>query len=209
MSSRDEQVAAALLDGVEDRFDQSQDFTVGLEEEYQLLDPRSFALVNRFEELRDAAIPVLGDRVAGELISSEIEIKTGRCTDFAQAARELVEGRLALLDVAESLGIGIGIGGVHPFSTWQEQEIIDTPHYARVVGELGYIARINNTWSIHLHAGVRGADRAVAVSTALRSVMPELLALSANSPIYLGNDTGSGLRADPDFHPQLSPLWHS
>lgn len=189
VSSAD-QAVATLLDGVEGRFEQSQDFTVGLEEEYQLLDPRTFALVNRFEELREAAIPALGDRVAGELISSEIELKTGRCTGFAQAARELIEGRLALIDIAESLGIALGIGGVHPFSPWQEQQIIDTPHYARVVGELGYIARINNTWSIHLHAGVRGADRAVAVSTALRSVMPELLALSANSPIYLGQDTG-------------------
>jgi carboxylate-amine ligase len=185
-----DQVVAALLDGVAERFERSVDFTVGLEEEYQLLDPANFALVNRFEELRAAAPPPFADRLAGELISSEIEVKTGRNTSFADAAREVAEGRLALIDLAESLGIGIGIGGVHPFSPWQDQEIIDTPHYARVVGELGYIAWINNTWSIHLHVGVRGADRAVAVSTALRSVLPELLALSANSPIYLGRDTG-------------------
>ena len=108
---------------------------------------------------------------------------------FGDAARELVEGRLASIALAERLGVGIGITGVHPFSPWQEQRIIDTPHYRRVEEELGYIAWINNTWSLHLHVGVRGADRAVAVSTAMRSVLPELLALSANSALYLGRDT--------------------
>jgi carboxylate-amine ligase len=189
VSSTGDQVAAALLAGVAERFEQSHDFTVGIEEEYQLLDPESLALVNRFEELRAAARPPFSDRLAGELISSEIEVKTGKHDTFATAARELVEGRLELIELAESLGIAIGITGVHPFSPWQDQEIIDTPHYERVEGELGYIAWTNNTWSVHLHVGVGGPDRAVAVSTALRSVLPELLALSANSPVYLGRDT--------------------
>jgi carboxylate-amine ligase len=178
-----------LLDGVRERFDDGVDFTVGLEEEYQLLDPADLRLVSRFEELIAAADEGLRPRLAGELIASEIEFKTGRTIRFADAARELVEGRLAVIALAERLGIGIGIGGVHPFSPWTEQRIIDTPHYARVEGELGYIAWINNTWSIHAHVGVRGADRAVAVSTAMRSVLPELLALSANSPVLFGRDT--------------------
>jgi len=189
VSTSGEQVTADLLSGVAERFEDSVDFTVGIEEEYQLLDPTPLALVNRYQELRSAAQPPFADRLAGELISSEIEVKTGRNETFAGAAREVAEGRLALVDLAEQQGIAIGIGGVHPFSPWQEQEIIKTPHYARVEGELGYIAWINNTWSVHVHIGVRGADRAVAVSTALRSVLPELLALSANSPIYLGRDT--------------------
>lgn len=178
-----------LVTGVAERFENSVDLTVGIEEEYQLLDPATLGLVNRYDELREAATPPLDERLAGELISSEIEVKTGRNETFAGAAREVAEGRLALIDLADELGIAIGIGGVHPFSPWQEQRIIQTPHYARVEGELGYIAWVNNTWSVHTHVGVRGADRAVAVSTALRSVLPELLALSANSPIYLGRDT--------------------
>jgi carboxylate-amine ligase len=180
---------ASLLDGVRERFDASVDFTIGLEEEYQLLDPRSLALVNRFEELSDAATGELAERLAGELISSEIEYRTLRHDSFTTAARELVHGRLATLDLAESIGIACAITGVHPFSPWQEQRIIDTPHYALRDRELGYVAWTNNTWSIHLHAGVQGADRAAAVSTAMRSVLPELLALSANSPIYLGRPT--------------------
>ena len=178
-----------LLDGVRERFDQGVDFTVGLEEEYQLLDPGSLALVNRCEEMTEAAGPELAPHLAGELIASEIEFKTGRNERFADAARELVEGRLATIALAERLGIAIGVAGVHPFSAWPDQRIIYTPHYARVEGELGYIAWVNNTWSIHLHVGVRGADRAVAVSTALRGVLPELLALSANSSVFLGRDT--------------------
>jgi carboxylate-amine ligase len=175
---------SGILAGARERFEASTDLTVGIEEEYQLLDPATLALTNRFEDLMAAAPEPLRDRLAGELIASEVEFRTGRHVTFADAARELVEGRLATIALAERLGIAIGISGVHPFSPWQDQRIIDTPHYRRVEGELGYIAWTNNTWSLHLHVGVRGADRAVAVSTAMRSVLPELLALAANSAVY-------------------------
>ncbi|HTI32309.1 MAG TPA: YbdK family carboxylate-amine ligase [Miltoncostaea sp.] len=175
---------SGILAGARERFEASTDLTVGIEEEYQLLDPATLALTNRFEDLMAAAPAPLRDRLAGELIASEVEFRTGRHVTFADAARELVEGRLATIALAERLGVAIGVSGVHPFSPWQEQRIIDTPHYRRVEGELGYIAWTNNTWSLHLHVGVRGADRAVAVSTAMRSVLPELLALSANSAVF-------------------------
>jgi carboxylate-amine ligase len=175
---------SGILAGARERFEASTDLTVGIEEEYQLLDPATLALTNRFEDLMAAAPEPLRDRLAGELIASEVEFRTGRHVTFADAARELVEGRLATIALAERLGVAIGVSGVHPFSPWQEQRIIDTPHYRRVEGELGYIAWTNNTWSLHLHVGVRGADRAVAVSTAMRSVLPELLALSANSAVF-------------------------
>ncbi|HMN99794.1 MAG TPA: YbdK family carboxylate-amine ligase [Miltoncostaeaceae bacterium] len=175
---------SGILAGARERFEESTDLTVGIEEEYQLLDPATLALTNRFEDLVEAAPEPLRGRLAGELIASEVEFRTGRHVAFGEAARELVEGRLATIALAERLGIAIGISGVHPFSPWQDQRIIDTPHYRRVEGELGYIAWTNNTWSLHLHVGVRGADRAVAVSTAMRSVLPELLALSANSAVF-------------------------
>ncbi len=180
---------AGLLSGVRERFDTSTDFTLGLEEEYQLLDPGTLALANRFEELVGAAGTELADRLAGELIASEVEYRTVKHDTFASAARDLVEGRLATIALAERLGIGIGVSGVHPFSTWPDQRLIDTPHYRLLDETLGYVAWTNNTWSIHLHCGVRGADRAMAVCTAMRSVLPELLALSANSPIFWGRPT--------------------
>ena len=181
--------APSILDGVRDRFAASTDFTVGLEEEYQLLDPASMALVQRFEDVYESATPDLRSHLAGELITSEIEYKTSPHLTFAGAARELAEGRLEVIRHAESLGIGTAITGCHPFSPWQEQRIIDTPHYERVAGELGYIAWINNTWSQHAHIGIRDADRAIRVCTAMRSVLPEILALSANSAVYLGRLT--------------------
>jgi carboxylate-amine ligase len=181
--------SGGILDGVRERFEESTDFTVGIEEEYQLLDPATLALSSRYEEMTAAADEPLRERLAGELIASEIEYRTRRHLSFTDAAREIVEGRLATLALADRLGLALGITGVHPFSPWTEQRIIDTPHYRRLDEELGYVAWTNNTWALHLHSGVRGADRAVAVATAMRSVLPELLALSANSPIFGGRAT--------------------
>ena len=178
----------SILDGVRDRYAASTDFTVGLEEEYQLLDPTTFALVQRFEELMEAAPPELAPHLAGELIASEIEYRTSAHSRFADAAVDLIQGRLAVAKLLDDHGMAIGLTGCHPFSTWQEQRIIDTPH-RRVEGELGYIAWINNTWSQHIHVGINDADRAIAICTAMRSVLPELLALSANSAVYTGRLT--------------------
>jgi carboxylate-amine ligase len=180
---------SAILDGVRERFAGSTDFTIGLEEEFQLLDPITLGLVNRFEDLTAAALPELRERLAGELIASEVEFKTRAHTSLADAARELAQGRLDLCALAADHGLAIGITGVHPFSPWTQQRIIDTPHYRLVEGELGYVAWTNNTWAMHLHCGIRGGDRAVKVATRMRSVLPELLALSANSPILEGRDT--------------------
>src|SRR3954463_8342269 len=173
-------------------FEDSQDFTVGIEEEFQILDPDTLALSQRFEELYDAgrADDVLRDRVAGELISSEIEIRSAKGDDFGAALASQREARGRLFALAAEQGIRLGSTGTHPFSPWQEQRIIDTEHYRRLQRDLGYVARRNNTWSIHVHVGLRGADRAIAVCDRMRPVLPELLAVSANSPFLDGHDAG-------------------
>jgi carboxylate-amine ligase len=173
-------------------FDTSTDFTVGLEEEFALLDPGSLGLVPRFEELRDAAAAdsVLADSIAGELISSEIEIRSGRCGDLAAAFVAQRDRRRRLFALAAELGIGLGATGTHPWSDYREQKIIDTEHYRRVEDGLKYVAWRNNTFSMHLHVGVRGADRAVLVCDRLRPILPLLLAISANSPFLDGRDSG-------------------
>jgi carboxylate-amine ligase len=173
-------------------FEGSTDFTVGIEEEFQILDPDSLALSQRFEELYEAgrADDVLHERVAGELISSEIEIRSAKGDDFGAALASQREARGRLFALAGELGIRLGATGTHPFSPWQEQRIIDTEHYRRLQRDLGYVARRNNTWSVHVHVGVRGADRAIAVCDRLRPVLPELLAVSANSPFLDGHEAG-------------------
>jgi carboxylate-amine ligase len=127
--------------------------------------------------------------VAGELIRSEVEVRTGRCESFPQAAETMARRRLDLLDVADELGYRLSAAGTHPFARWQDQELIDTPHYHLVESTLRYVAWRNNTFGIHVHTGIRGADRAIAVTSALRSVLPELLAASCSSPWLEGRHT--------------------
>jgi glutamate---cysteine ligase / carboxylate-amine ligase len=173
-------------------FESSIDFTVGLEEEFALLDARSLGLVPRFEELREGASadPVLADSVAGALISSEIEIRSGRGADLSAAVAAQRERRRRLFALAADHGVALGATGTHPWSDYREQHIIDTEHYHRVEEGLKYVAWRNNTFSLHVHVGVRGADRAVLVCDRLRPVLPLLLAISANSPFLDGRDSG-------------------
>src|SRR5919108_3012822 len=180
------------LDNAWRTFEASTDYTVGLEEEFALLDPDSLSLVNVFERMRDAAArdEVLSDSVAGELIASEIEIRSGRGEDFADALDRQRERRRRLFALAADLGISLGATGLHPWSRWQDQRIIDTPHYRLVEESLKYVAWRNNTFSVHAHVGVQGPDRAVAVCDALRPVLPVLLAASANSAFGEGVFTG-------------------
>ena len=180
------------LDAARELFDASDDGTVGIEEEFQLVDPETLELVPAFERLRDAAAhdAILGPSVAGELISSEIEIRSGRGEDLADALERQSECRRRLFRLADDVGIGLGATGTHPLSRYQVQHIIDTDHYRRVEEGLKYVAWRNNTWSVHVHVGVRGADRAVRVCDRLRPVLPLLLAVSANSPFVDGIDSG-------------------
>ena len=180
------------LAAARETFERSDDFTVGIEEEFALVDPETLLLVPRFEMLRSAAAadPVLSESIAGELISSEIEIRSGRGTDAEDARARQTEARRRLFTLAREHGVALGATGTHPLSDYREQHIIDTEHYHRVEEGLKYVAWRNNTFSLHVHVGVRGSDRAVRVCDRLRPVLPLLLAISANSPYIDGRDSG-------------------
>ncbi len=173
-------------------FEASTDFSVGLEEEFALLDPEHLGLVQRFEELRDAAAadPVLAGSIAGELISAEIEIRSGRADDMMSAAVAQRDRRRRLFTLAADAGIALGATATHPWADYREQHIIDTEHYRRVEQGLKYVAWRNNTFSLHVHVGIRGPDRSVLVCDRMRPVLPLLLAISANSPFLDGRDSG-------------------
>ncbi len=180
------------LDRVRETFETSTDFTIGLEEEFMLLDPESLELVHKFEDLYALcqADDVLAGSAAGELIDTEIEIRSGRGETFGEAAQQQQASRDRLFSLAESAGVALGSVGAHPWADYRDQQIIDTPHYRRLQHDLGWVAQRNNTWSMHVHVGIEGADRAVAVSDRLREYLPILLAVSANSPFLDGRDTG-------------------
>jgi carboxylate-amine ligase len=173
-------------------FEASTDFTVGLEEEFALLHPTDLGLSARFVELSEAAAsdPVLAESIAGELISSEIEIRSGRGEDLAAAGSAQRDRRRRLFALAAQRGVALGTTGTHPWSDYREQHIIDTEHYRRVQDGLKYVAWRNNTFSLHVHVGIEGADRAVRVCDRLRPVLPVLLAISASSPFLDGRDSG-------------------
>jgi glutamate---cysteine ligase / carboxylate-amine ligase len=179
-------------ESVRDLFESSTDFTVGLEEEFALLDPSTLDLAHRFDELNAACLAdeLLADSVAGELIDTEIEIRSGKGESFTDAVERQRERRARLFRIAESMGITLAAMGTHPWASYLDQRIIDTEHYSRLREELRWVAQRNNTWSLHVHVGIRGVERAVAICDHLRGVLPTLLAASANSPFLDGHDTG-------------------
>jgi carboxylate-amine ligase len=180
------------LELAREKFESSRDFTIGLEEEFAILDPRTLELEHRFEDVMAAcqADEALAEAAAGELIASEVEIRSGRAESFGEAVARQRERRARLFELVGGMGLTLGAMGTHPWANYLEQRIIDTPHYNRLRNELGYVAQRNNTWSLHLHMGVRGADRAIAVCDRLRELLPLLLAVSANSPFLDRRDTG-------------------
>jgi len=180
------------LDRAAETFAAASDMTVGVEEEFAILDPHTLELAPRFEELRDLSMQdgVLHDSITGELISSEIEIISGVGDDLQHALARQRERRRRLFALAAAQGAALGATGTHPWADYREQPIIDTEHYRRVEDGLRYVAWRNNTFSLHVHLGVRDLDRAIKVCDRLRPVLPLLLAISANSPFLDGRDSG-------------------
>jgi carboxylate-amine ligase len=180
--SPEEQIRAAR-----EGFESGQDFTVAVEEEFAILDPESLGLVNRFEDFQATAQGTeVEEHLVGELIASEVEVRTGRCESFPEAATVMAERRRQLLELAGRLALALCATGTHPWSPWQEQRIIDTPHYRRNDEILRYVVWRNNTFGLHVHVGIKGADRAILVTNALRGFLPELLAYSGSSPFVEG-----------------------
>jgi glutamate---cysteine ligase / carboxylate-amine ligase len=180
------------LDAVAETFARAPEQTVGVEEEFSILRPPTLDLAPRFEQLRAAAEsdPILHEHITGELISSEIEIISGVGGDVHDALERQRDRRTRLFALAREQGVALGATGTHPWADYREQPIIDTDHYRRVEEGLKYVAWRNNTFSLHVHLGVRDIDRAVRACDRLRPVLPLLLAISANSPYLDGRDTG-------------------
>jgi carboxylate-amine ligase len=183
-----------LIRASREAFDAGTDFTVAVEEEFAVLDPETNDLVNRFEDLQAASKGTpLEEHLVGELIASEVEVRTGRCESWADASTRMAERRAQLVELADGLGIALAATGTHPWASWKDQRIIDTPHYRRNDELLRYVVWRNNTFGLHVHVGIAGADRAIRTFSTMRNYLPELLALSASSPFV--EDVNSGLHS--------------
>ena len=150
----------------------------------------------------------LAPNVVGELIASEVEVRTGRCENFGEAAAAMEERRARSTGSRASCRLALGGTGTHPWSRWQDQRIIDTPHYRRNDEILRYVVWRNNTFGLHVHVGIAGADRAIAVHDALRNFLPEVLALSASSPFVEARQLGPALGAHRGVHAHVPALRH-
>jgi carboxylate-amine ligase len=164
-------------------------FTLGIEEEFQLVDPETRALKSHIEEMM-AAGAHLGDQLKPELHQSVVEVGTPICCDIREARAAVVSLRRNLISMAEKSGARIVAAGTHPFSHWKDQEITDRVRYKDIVNEMEDLARANLIFGLHVHVGVEDDEMRIQIQNGVRAFLPHLLALSVNSPFWCGRKTG-------------------
>ncbi len=166
-------------------------FTLGIEEEYQTVDPESRDLRSHIatEMLAQGKIR-LEERVKAEMHQSVIEVGTRVCRDIKEAREDLFDLRRNMVRLAEEHGLILVAGATHPFADWRVQEIHPDPRYAQVVEDLQQVARANLIFGLHVHVGIEDKEAAIRVMNSLRYFLPHILALSTNSPFWLGMETG-------------------
>jgi carboxylate-amine ligase len=165
-------------------------FTLGIEEEYQVIDPHSRELVSHKQELVRLGEVLLPDQIKAELHESQVEGGTSICRDIAEAEDQVKLLRSTIIETAEGLGLAIGAGGTHPFSSWQSQSITQHPRYDEIILELQDAARSNLIFGMHVHVGIPNRTLALQMANGMRYFLPHLYALSANSPFWEGRNTG-------------------
>ena len=166
------------------------EFTLGIEEEYQVIDPVSRELISHDQKIVVEAGKHLNEQVKAEMHQAVVEVGTNICQNIAEARAEIIHLRKCISEIAIDLGFRIGAAGTHPFSAWQQQLITPNPRYDEIVNELQDTARSNLIFGLHVHVGI--ADRALAlhITNAMRYFLPHLYALSTNSPFWEGRNTG-------------------
>lgn len=165
-------------------------FTLGVEEEYQIIDSETRGLRSYVSRLVEDGRAVLRERVRPELHQSMVEVGTGVCKSVHEVRAELAEMRGELAKMAKAGGMRIAAAGTHPFSDWKTQEITDHQRYHGIVEDLKDVARANLIFGLHIHVGISDKETAMAIANQVRYFLPHLLALSASSPFWLGRETG-------------------
>lgn len=180
-----------VLEAARERFDGSRDHTLGVEEEFAICSAQTLDLVPHFAHL-EARLEAAGhgEAVAGELLAAEIEMRTTPCADMAEVSHQVRTLRDAACEAAEAEGMVLASSATHPWADYREQEKVASDYYTQLTERLQYVAHRNVTFGLHVHVGVHGADRAIAVHDVLRGFSPLLLALSASSPFLDGRDSG-------------------
>ena len=165
-------------------------FTLGIEEEFQIIDPETRELRSHVEKILEDGKVLLKENVKAEMHQSVIELGTDICHDANHAREQVVGLRSHLASLAAGRGLKISSAGTHPFSHWHDQEITEGERYATIVNDLQQVARANLIFGLHVHVGIPDRVSAIHVMNQARYFLPHLFALSTNSPFWLGRDTG-------------------
>ncbi len=167
-----------------------EQFTLGIEEEFQIVDPHTRELRSHVSEILEDGRMLLGEQVKPEMIQSMIEVGTGICADVQEARADVIRLRGVLSTLVRKQGLMIVAAGTHPFSHWQDQKIYESARYESIVEENQIIARSLLTFGLHVHVGIPNPERAIQIMNAIRYLLPHVLALSTSSPFWLGVNTG-------------------
>ena len=165
-------------------------FTLGVEEEYQIIDPVSRDLRSHLSKIVDGAKITLNEQVKAEMHQSVVEVGTNICKNVNEAEAEIKSLRSVIVDLADKQGLIVGGAGTHPFSKWQDQPITDDPRYHNIVNELQDAARSNLIFGMHCHVGIENREIGLKLMNQACYFLPHIFALSTNSPFWEGRQTG-------------------
>jgi glutamate---cysteine ligase / carboxylate-amine ligase len=171
-------------------FSMAHAFTVGVEEEFQIVDPATWELRSHVSQLLASSAPAFGDQIKPELHESIVEVGTKICANVEELANEIICIRRNLADSAERVGLRVAAAGTHPFSNWMDQTLSPGERYQTIVEELQQLARSLLIFGVHVHVAVPDRSTMIDLMNEARYFLPHLLALSTSSPFWMGRDTG-------------------
>jgi carboxylate-amine ligase len=166
------------------------DFTLGIEEEFQIIDPVTRDLKAHISEMIDEGQMILGEQVKPEMHQSMIEVGTGICQNIEEARTDVIRLRRAISELAAKKGLRIAAASTHPFSDWEMSQITPNERYHLLIEEMQHIARSLLIFGLHVHVGVDDREASIHLMNAARYFLPHVLALSTSSPFWVGRNTG-------------------
>ena len=165
-------------------------FTLGIEEEFMIIDPETRELVSHMHEVVEGGKIMLNEQVKAEMHKAVVELISNVCHDVKEARQEVTKLRSIISEIAQQQGYRIAAAGTHPFSRWQDALITDHPRYHEIVNEMQDAARSNLIFGLHVHVGIDNRQTGVEIMNTIRYLLPHIFALSTNSPFWLGRNTG-------------------
>jgi carboxylate-amine ligase len=166
------------------------EFTIGIEEEFQIIDPATRELRSRVNEMLEEGRMLLGEQIKPEMHQSMVEVGTGICRNVTEARQDVIRLRRTIAELARKNGLAIAAASTHPISHWADQRITEHERYAQLIEEIQHVARALLIFGLHVHVGVADKEAAIAVMNAARYMLPHVLALSTSSPFWIGRNTG-------------------